>query len=44
VTVTVGVDGPQDADQTMVHFAIADTGIGIAPEKHALHLRAVPTG
>jgi len=36
VTVTVGVDGPQDADQTMVHFAIADTGIGIAPEKHAL--------
>jgi signal transduction histidine kinase/ligand-binding sensor domain-containing protein/CheY-like chemotaxis protein len=36
VTVTVGLDGPQDGDQAMVHFAIADTGIGIAPEKHAL--------
>jgi signal transduction histidine kinase/ligand-binding sensor domain-containing protein/ActR/RegA family two-component response regulator len=36
VTVTVGVDGARDEAQAVVHFAIADTGIGIAPEKHAL--------
>ena len=37
VTVTVGVEGaPDDDAQSMVHFAIADTGIGIAPEKQAL--------
>ena len=36
VTMTVGVEGAQDDDQAMVHFAINDTGIGIAPEKHAL--------
>jgi CheY-like chemotaxis protein len=36
VTVKVGVDGAEDDDQAMVHFAIVDTGIGIAPEKHAL--------
>jgi signal transduction histidine kinase/ligand-binding sensor domain-containing protein/ActR/RegA family two-component response regulator len=36
VTVTVGIDATPDADHTLVHFAIADTGIGIAPEKHAL--------
>jgi signal transduction histidine kinase/ligand-binding sensor domain-containing protein/ActR/RegA family two-component response regulator len=36
VTVTVGVERAQDDDQAMVQFAIADTGIGIAPEKHAL--------
>jgi signal transduction histidine kinase/CheY-like chemotaxis protein len=36
ITVTVGVDGVQDDEQAIVHFAIADTGIGIAPEKYAL--------
>jgi signal transduction histidine kinase/ActR/RegA family two-component response regulator len=36
VTVTVGLDGAQDHEHAMVHFAVADTGIGIAPEKHAL--------
>ncbi len=46
VTVTVGVEGLDDPPSPavagfgeagpMVHFAIADTGIGIAPEKHAL--------
>jgi signal transduction histidine kinase/CheY-like chemotaxis protein len=36
VTVTVGIEGPQDADHAIVHFAIIDTGIGIAPEKHAV--------
>ena len=36
VTVNVGVEGTPGADQTMVRFAIVDTGIGIAPEKHAL--------
>jgi CheY-like chemotaxis protein len=36
VTVTVGVVAPQNDHQVIVHFAIADTGIGIAREKHAL--------
>jgi signal transduction histidine kinase/ligand-binding sensor domain-containing protein/ActR/RegA family two-component response regulator len=36
VTVTVGVDGAPHDDPAMVHFAVADSGIGIAPEKHAL--------
>jgi signal transduction histidine kinase/ligand-binding sensor domain-containing protein/CheY-like chemotaxis protein len=36
VTVKVGVDGEEDDDQAMVHFAIVDTGIGIPPQKHAL--------
>jgi signal transduction histidine kinase/ligand-binding sensor domain-containing protein/ActR/RegA family two-component response regulator len=36
VTVTVGIEGPEDADHTMVHFAVIDTGIGILPEKHAV--------
>jgi signal transduction histidine kinase/ligand-binding sensor domain-containing protein/CheY-like chemotaxis protein len=36
VTVTVGVEGTPGADQTTVRFAVVDTGIGIAPEKHAL--------
>jgi signal transduction histidine kinase/ligand-binding sensor domain-containing protein/CheY-like chemotaxis protein len=36
ITVTVGVEGAQDGDETIVQFAIADTGIGIAPEKHAI--------
>jgi signal transduction histidine kinase/ligand-binding sensor domain-containing protein/CheY-like chemotaxis protein len=35
VTVTAGVEA-QDGDQTTVHFTIADTGIGILPEKHAV--------
>jgi len=36
--VTVGVAREETAhdDQTILHFVIADTGIGIAPEKHAL--------
>jgi len=36
VTVTVGVDAAPNDDQVMLHVAIADTGIGIPPEKHAL--------
>jgi signal transduction histidine kinase/ligand-binding sensor domain-containing protein/ActR/RegA family two-component response regulator len=36
VTVTVGIEAPPEAGHTMVHFVVADTGIGIAPEKHAL--------
>jgi signal transduction histidine kinase/ligand-binding sensor domain-containing protein/CheY-like chemotaxis protein len=36
VTVTVGLEAAQDDEQAMVHFAIGDSGIGIAPEKHEL--------
>jgi CheY-like chemotaxis protein/nitrogen-specific signal transduction histidine kinase len=36
VTLTVGIEGSQDGDQTVAHFAVADTGIGIPAEKHAL--------
>ena len=36
VTVTVGMDGAQEDEQPIVHFAIADSGVGIAPEKHAV--------
>ena len=36
VTVTVGIDEKGDDDQTMLHVAVADTGIGIASEKHAM--------
>jgi CheY-like chemotaxis protein/anti-sigma regulatory factor (Ser/Thr protein kinase) len=36
VTVTVGIDGPEDEGHTMAHFVVTDTGIGIAPEKQAL--------
>jgi signal transduction histidine kinase/ActR/RegA family two-component response regulator len=35
VTVSVSAEA-QDDEQAVVHFAIADTGIGIAPEKQAL--------
>jgi signal transduction histidine kinase/ligand-binding sensor domain-containing protein/ActR/RegA family two-component response regulator len=36
VTVSVGIEGTPDAGATMAHFVVSDTGIGIAPEKHAL--------
>jgi signal transduction histidine kinase/ligand-binding sensor domain-containing protein/ActR/RegA family two-component response regulator len=36
VTVTVSLEDAPGDDHVVVHFAIADTGIGIAPEKHAL--------
>jgi signal transduction histidine kinase/ligand-binding sensor domain-containing protein/CheY-like chemotaxis protein len=36
VTVTVGIDERRNDDQTMLHAKVADTGIGIAPEKHAM--------
>jgi len=35
VTVTVALDAPRDG-RSLVHFAVADSGIGIAPEKHAV--------
>jgi len=36
VGVTVGVEQAAADDSVLVHFAVADTGIGIPPEKHAL--------
>jgi two-component system CheB/CheR fusion protein len=36
VTVTVGMDDAPVDEEPMVHFAIADSGIGIAPDKHAV--------
>jgi signal transduction histidine kinase/ligand-binding sensor domain-containing protein/ActR/RegA family two-component response regulator len=36
VTVTVGVEGLQGSDPVSVHFAVADSGIGIAAEKQAI--------
>ena len=36
VRVTVGVEETQEGEPAIVHFAVADTGIGIPPEKHAL--------
>jgi signal transduction histidine kinase/ActR/RegA family two-component response regulator len=36
VTVTVGLDDADRDDHVVVHFAIADTGIGIPAEKYAL--------
>jgi CheY-like chemotaxis protein/anti-sigma regulatory factor (Ser/Thr protein kinase) len=36
VTVRVDLSESGTDDQTMLHVAVADTGIGIAPEKHAM--------
>jgi signal transduction histidine kinase/ligand-binding sensor domain-containing protein/CheY-like chemotaxis protein len=36
VTVRVDLSESGIGDQTMLHVAVADTGIGIAPEKHAM--------
>jgi signal transduction histidine kinase/ActR/RegA family two-component response regulator len=36
VTVTVGVEGAPDDEPIMLRFEVADTGIGIAPEKYAI--------